>query len=53
MDQIERDVILRTMESVGGSVRRAADILQISPRTIQYKLKRYRATPLSDRPSQS
>jgi DNA-binding NtrC family response regulator len=49
MDQIERDVILRTMESVGGSVRRAAEILKISPRTIQYKLKRYRATPLSER----
>jgi DNA-binding NtrC family response regulator len=47
MEDIERDVILRTMESVGGSVRRAADILHISPRTIQYKLKRYRATPVS------
>jgi DNA-binding NtrC family response regulator len=47
MEEIEQDVILRTMESVGGSVRRAAEILKISPRTIQYKLKRYRATPLS------
>jgi DNA-binding NtrC family response regulator len=43
MDAIERDAILRTMESVGGSVSRAAAILKISPRTIQYKMKRYRA----------
>ena len=39
---IERDAILRTMESVGGSVTRAAAILEISPRAIQYKMKRYR-----------
>ncbi len=42
MDDIERDAIVRTMESVGGSVSRAAAILKISPRTIQYKMKRYR-----------
>ena len=43
MEAIERDAILRTMESVGGSVSRAAAILGVSPRTIQYKMKRYRA----------
>jgi DNA-binding NtrC family response regulator len=42
MDAIERDAILRTMESVGGSATRAAAILAISPRAIQYKMKRYR-----------
>jgi two-component system, NtrC family, response regulator AtoC len=41
MDDLERDAIIRTMESVGGSVSRAAAILKISPRTIQYKMKRY------------
>jgi DNA-binding NtrC family response regulator len=41
MDDLERDAILRTMESVDGSVSRAAEILKISPRTIQYKMKRY------------
>jgi DNA-binding NtrC family response regulator len=46
MEEIEREVILRTMESVGGSVRRAAEVLKISPRTIQYKLKRYRSRPV-------
>jgi two-component system NtrC family response regulator/two-component system response regulator HydG len=40
---IERDAIQRTLEAVGGSTARAADILQISPRTIQYKMKQYRS----------
>ena len=38
---IEREAILRTVESVGGSTSRAAKILGISPRKIQYKLKDY------------
>ncbi len=38
---IEREAILRTLESVGGSTSRAADLLQISARKIQYKLKEY------------
>jgi two-component system NtrC family response regulator/two-component system response regulator HydG len=41
--EIERDAILRTLESVGGSTSRAAAILEMSPRTIQYKLKQYRS----------
>jgi len=43
MEEIEREAILRTLESVGGSTSRAAAVLKISPRTIQYKLKQYRA----------
>ncbi len=39
---IERDAILRTLEAVGGSTSRAAAVLKISPRTIQYKIKQYR-----------
>jgi DNA-binding NtrC family response regulator len=42
LDEIEREAIHRTLESVSGSTKRAAAILGISPRTIQYKLKRYR-----------
>jgi two-component system NtrC family response regulator/two-component system response regulator HydG len=42
LDEIEREAILRTLESVGGSTSRAAAILKISPRTIQYKMKAYR-----------
>jgi len=41
MAQIERDAILRTLEAVDGSTARAAALLQISPRKIQYKLKEY------------
>ena len=40
---IEREAILRTVESVGGSTSRAAKILGISPRKIQYRLKDYHA----------
>src|SRR5262245_18531942 len=43
MEDIEREAILKTLESVGGSTTRAAAILKISPRTIQYKVKSYRA----------
>jgi two-component system NtrC family response regulator/two-component system response regulator HydG len=52
--EIEREAILRTLESVGGSTSRAADLLQISARKIQYKLKEYhqggaiQGTPSSD-----
>jgi two-component system, NtrC family, response regulator len=38
---IEREAILRTLEAVGGSTSRAAGVLQISARKIQYKLKEY------------
>jgi len=39
--EIEREAILRTLEAVGGSTSRAASLLRISPRKIQYKLKEY------------
>ena len=38
---IEREAILRTLEMVGGSTSRAAEILGISVRKIQYRLKEY------------
>ncbi len=38
---IEREAILRTLEMVDGSTSRAADILGISVRKIQYRLKEY------------
>jgi DNA-binding NtrC family response regulator len=41
--EIERETILRTLEAVNGSTVRAAEILGISPRKIQYKIKEYRA----------
>ena len=39
--EIEREAILRTLESAGGSTSRAASMLQISARKIQYKLREY------------
>jgi two-component system NtrC family response regulator len=39
--EIEREAILRTMESVQGSTSKAAEVLGISPRKIQYRLKEY------------
>ena len=38
---IEREAILRTLEMVGGSTSRAAEILGISVRKVQYRLKEY------------
>ncbi|RKH18814.1 sigma-54-dependent Fis family transcriptional regulator [Corallococcus sp. CA047B] len=38
---IEREAILRTLEMVEGSTSRAAEVLGISVRKIQYKLKAY------------
>jgi len=38
---LEREAILRTLEAVSGSTSRAASMLGISPRKIQYKLKEY------------
>jgi two-component system NtrC family response regulator/two-component system response regulator HydG len=40
---LEREAILRTLEAVGGSTSKAAAILDISARKIQYKLKEYQA----------
>jgi len=50
MEEIEREAILRTLESVGGSTSRAAAVLKISPRTIQYKLKEYRNRSVAEAP---
>ncbi len=41
LQEIERYSILKTLESVGGNRTRAAEILGISLRKIQYKLKEY------------
>jgi len=41
MYEIEREAILRTLELVGGSTGKAAELLGISVRKIQYRLKEY------------
>jgi len=39
--ELEREAILRTLEAVGGSTSRAASLLDISARKIQYKVREY------------
>jgi two-component system, NtrC family, response regulator HydG len=41
--EIEREAILRTLEQCNGSTARAAEILGVSVRKIQYRLKEYRS----------
>jgi len=41
--EIEREAILRTLEMVGGSTTRAAEVMGISVRKVQYRLKEYAA----------
>jgi two-component system response regulator HydG len=47
--ELERYAILKTLEHVRGSTSRAAEMLGISPRKIQYRLSEYREdTPADD-----
>jgi DNA-binding NtrC family response regulator len=48
MAEIERHAILKTLEHTGGSTSRAADILGISARKIQYKLRDYQGGGTGD-----
>jgi two-component system response regulator HydG len=41
MSELEKFAILKTLDSVDGSTVRAAEILDISVRTIQYRLHEY------------
>jgi two-component system response regulator HydG len=49
MDEIERYAIIKTLESTGGATGRAAEILNLSVRKIQYKLHEYESAPKSAR----
>jgi DNA-binding NtrC family response regulator len=48
MAEVERYTILETLKAAGGSTSRAAELLGISPRTIQYRLHDYNAAPKSE-----
>jgi DNA-binding NtrC family response regulator len=50
MAELERYAILKTLEAVGGSTSKAADMLGISVRKIQYKLQEYGSAPKSQVP---
>jgi len=46
--EVERELILRTLESTGGNKTEAARILQVTPRTLRNKLGRYREDGVLD-----
>jgi two-component system NtrC family response regulator/two-component system response regulator HydG len=48
MAEIEKHAILETLKAAGGSTSKAAEILEISVRTIQYRLHQYQEAPRSD-----
>jgi DNA-binding NtrC family response regulator len=48
MAELERFAIIETLKATGGSTSKAADILGISVRTIQYRLHQYNEAPRSD-----
>ncbi len=45
MAEVEKYVILKTLEAAEGSTARAAEILDLSVRTIQYRLHQYDVSP--------
>ena len=47
--EVERQLILKTLEMAGGNRVRAAEILGISPKTLYNKLGRYHAESESDK----
>ena len=48
MAELERYAILETLRAVGGSTSKAAEMLGISVRTIQYRLHEYNMVPRGD-----
>ncbi len=48
LEDIERYAILETLKATGGSTSKAAELLGISVRTIQYRLHQYNEAPRSD-----
>ena len=49
MAEIERHAIEATLDAVGGSTAKAAEMLDLSIRTIQYRLHEYGRTAPKDR----
>ena len=50
MADIERWAILSTLEATGGATSKAAEMLQISIRKLQYRLQEYNRAPKTNRP---
>ena len=50
IDEVERDLILKTLDSTGGNKTEAARMLQVTPRTLRNKLGRYAEAGELDEP---
>jgi len=48
LEEIERYAITKALEAAGGSTSKAAEMLGISVRKIQYKLHEYQGAPKSE-----
>ena len=48
MAEIEKYAIVEALKAAGGSTSKAAEMLGISTRTVQYRLHQYQAAPRSD-----
>jgi DNA-binding NtrC family response regulator len=48
LDEIEHYAITRTLEATGGATSKAAEMLGVSVRKIQYKLQEYQSAPKSN-----
>ena len=42
IEDVERQLIYKTLENTGGNKTRAAEILDVTPRTLRNKLSRYK-----------
>ena len=42
IEDVERELIIKTLENTGGNKTRAAEILDVTPRTLRNKLNRYK-----------
>jgi DNA-binding NtrC family response regulator len=43
IEDVERELIYKTLENTGGNKTRAAEILDVTPRTLRNKLSRYKS----------
>ncbi len=50
LEEVERDAILSTLEAVDGNTAKAAAMLRISVRKIQYRIRAYDASPRTPEP---
>ena len=50
--EVERYTIMKTLEAVGGSPTKAAKILGVSKRTIQYRLQEWGVTKRGQQPEE-